>query len=115
MSGTEKIEGFYAICKARGLSGEQGVIIPKSNVKNLTLRDEILDALKEGKFHIYAVSRIEEGIEILTGVPAGKMKKDGKYPKNTVYGAVEKKLDEFEEQAEKNKSGKKHKSSKKSS
>ncbi len=109
---SEKIEGYYAICKVRGLTNDQGVIIPKSNIKNLTLKNEILNAVKEKKFHIYAVSRIEEGIEILTGVPAGKMKKDGTYPKGTVYGAVEKKLEELEEQTkEKNKNNKNEKSS----
>lgn len=68
----EKIEGFYEICKSRGLTGEQGVMIPEKNVENLNLNDEIVEAVKEGKFHIYKVSTIDEGIEILTGVPAGE-------------------------------------------
>ena len=67
----EKIEGFYEICKLRGLNGEQGVLIPKRNVQNLNLSDEVCNAVKNKKFHIYAVSNIDEGIEILTGVPAG--------------------------------------------
>ncbi len=68
----EKIEGFFEICKLRGLTGEQGVMIPKTNITNLNLNDEVIQAVKDGKFHIYAVSNVDEGIEILTGVPAGK-------------------------------------------
>jgi predicted ATP-dependent protease len=69
----EKIEGFFAVCKERGLTGNQGVMIPAKNVRNLNLDEEIIEAVKNGKFHIYAVSTIEEGIEILTGVPAGNI------------------------------------------
>lgn len=87
----EKIEGFYSICKMKGLNYEQGVIIPIQNVKNLHLPDEIINAVKEGKFHIYAVSTIDEGIEILTGVPAGKKNASGKFPAGTInYLAYEK-------------------------
>ena len=68
----EKIEGFYQVCKQRGLNGEHGVVMPIQNVKNLNLSDEVINSVKEGKFHIYAISSIDEGIEILTGVPAGK-------------------------------------------
>ena len=68
----EKIEGFYAVCKARGLTGEQGVMIPKDNVHNLMLKPEVVEAVKRGRFHIYAVSTIEQGIELLTGMPAGQ-------------------------------------------
>ena len=93
----EKIEGFFDVCKAKKLTSEQGVIIPKTNIKNLMLKQEILEAVREGKFHIYPVSTVDEGIEILTGVPAGKPKKDGTYPENTVFGAVEKCLNEFDE------------------
>ena len=67
----EKIEGYFEICKIKGLTGKQGVLIPKQNIQNLNLEDEVVNAVKEGKFHIYAVSNIDEGIEILTGVPAG--------------------------------------------
>ncbi len=67
----EKIEGYFEICKLKGLTGKQGVMIPEKNVQNLNLDDEIVEAVKEGKFHIYAVSNIDDGIEILTGVPAG--------------------------------------------
>ena len=91
----EKIEGFYQICKLRGLNGEQGVIIPKQNVRNLFLNDEIIDAVKKGKFHIYAISTIAEGIEILTGVPAGKKNKDGKFPLGTINYLAKEKLTKF--------------------
>ena len=67
----EKIEGYFEICKLKGLNGKQGVLIPSQNIQNLNLDDEIVNAVKNGKFHIYAVSTIDEGIEILTGVPAG--------------------------------------------
>ena len=87
----EKIEGFYQICKLKGFNGEQGVIIPKQNVRNLHLTDEIIDAVRKGKFHVYAVGTIDEGIEILTGVPAGKKDKNGKFPFGTInYLAYEK-------------------------
>ena len=68
----EKIEGFFEICRYRGITGEQGVMIPQENIRNLNLNDEVIQAVKENKFHIYAVSKIDEGIEILTGVPAGE-------------------------------------------
>ena len=84
----EKIEGFYAVCKARGLTGEQGVIIPKDNVHNLMLKPEVVRAVSEGTFHIYAVSSIEQGIELLTGVPAGRLRKDGTYAPETLFRKV---------------------------
>ena len=87
----EKIEGFYQICKARGLNGSHGVIIPIQNVKNLNLSDEVVNSVKNGKFHIYAVSSIDEGIEILTDVPAGKKDKNGNFPAGSInYLAYEK-------------------------
>ncbi len=87
----EKIEGFYDTCKMKGLNYEQGVIIPVQNIKNLHLSDEVIEAVKMGKFHIYAVSTIDEGIEILTGVPAGKKNASGKFPAGTInYLAYEK-------------------------
>lgn len=91
----EKIEGFYQICKLRGFNGEQGVIIPKQNVRNLHLEDEVIDSVKKGKFHIYAISTIEEGIEILTGVPAGKKDKNGKFPLGTINYLAQEKLKKF--------------------
>ena len=87
----EKIEGFYQVCKTRGLNGSHGVIIPIQNVKNLNLSDEIVDSVKNGNFHIYAVSTIDEGIEILTDVPAGKKDKNGNFPAGSInYLAYEK-------------------------
>lgn len=93
----EKIEGFYAICKNRGLTGEQGVIIPIQNVRNLHLSDNVIESVKQGKFHIYAVSTIDEGIEILTGVPAGKQTKSGTYPAGTINYLVYEKLKKYYE------------------
>ena len=87
----EKIEGFFQICKIRGLNGSHGVIIPIQNKKNLNLSDEVLEAVKSKKFHIYAISTIEEGIELLTGVPAGKKDSNGRFPAGSVnYLAYEK-------------------------
>ena len=93
----EKIEGYFEVCKARGLDGDHGVVIPQSNVRNLMLKQEVLDAVKAGKFHIYPVSTIEEGIEVLTGKPAGKPLPDGGYEENTVYGLVDRRLREMAE------------------
>jgi lon-related putative ATP-dependent protease len=87
-----KIEGFFEVCKEKGLTGNQGVIIPRANKDNLMLKKEVIDAVKRKKFHIYQVSTVEEGIEILTGMKAGKPNKKGIYPEGTVYGAVQKKL-----------------------
>ena len=80
----DKIEGFFQICKMRGLDGKHGVIIPKQNVHNLNLSTEVVEAVKSGQFHIYAISTIEEGIEILTGVPAGKKDENGRFPAGTI-------------------------------
>ena len=97
----EKIEGFYEICKMKGLTGDQGVIIPVQNVRNLHLRDEIIESVKKGKFHIYAVRTIDEGIEILTGVPAGKKDSSGKFPAGTINYLVSEKLKKYSENARK--------------
>jgi predicted ATP-dependent protease len=91
----EKIEGFYQACKAKGLTGKQGVMIPQSNVRHLMLKDEIIEAVKKGKFHIWPVSTIDEGIEILTGKKAGKKDAKGKYPAGTINYLVDKKLKEY--------------------
>jgi lon-related putative ATP-dependent protease len=93
----EKIEGYFEVCKARGLDGQHGVVIPQSNVRNLMLKQEVLDAVNAAKFHIYPVSTIEEGIEVLTGVPAGKQLPNGGYEENTIYGLVDKRLREMAE------------------
>ncbi len=84
----EKIEGFFDVCKSRGLTGTQGVMIPKSNTKHLILRSDIVEAVTQGKFQIYPVERIDQGIELLTGMPAGKRGKDGAYPAGTVFRKV---------------------------
>ena len=94
---TQKIEGFFAACKLKGLTGDQGVIIPHQNIVNLMLDDEIVEAVRDGKFHIYAVKTVDEGISILTGIPAGERGEDGKYPEGTINYLVEKKLREFHE------------------
>ena len=90
-----KIEGFYDVCKAKGLTGKQGVMLPRDNLKNLVLRDEVVEAVRKGKFHVWAVSTIDEGIEVLTGVPAGQRGKDRAYPKGSVHHLVEQRLFEM--------------------
>lgn len=97
---THKIEGFFDLCKKRGLTGTQGVIIPVSNVKDLVLKDEVVEAVKEGIFHIYPISHIDEGIALLMGVPAGKKNKAGNFPANSVHGKVMKKLKAFDKRAQ---------------
>ena len=97
----EKIEGYFQICKMRGLDGSHGVMIPIQNVDNLQLSDEIIDAVKNKLFHIYSVSTIEEGIEVLTGVPAGKKDKDGHFPAGTINYLVYEKLKKYSEICEK--------------
>ncbi len=87
-----KIEGFYAVCKAKGLTGEQGVMIPKLNERNLMLSDEVVQAVESGSFHIWSVADVDQGIEILTGVPAGKAADDGSYPEGSVNFLVEQRL-----------------------
>lgn len=97
----QKVEGFFEVCKEKGLTGKQGVIIPKANTKNLMLKREVIQAVKQKKFHIYPVATVEQGIEILTGVPAGKPDKDGNYPQGSVYGAVQRKLKRFQKSLQK--------------
>ncbi|MBC6951484.1 ATP-dependent protease, partial [candidate division KSB1 bacterium] len=93
----QKIEGFFDVCKAKGLTGEQGVMIPQSNVSNLMLREDVVAAVAAKKFSIWAVRSIAEGIEILTGVPAGVRGAEGKFPECTVNHRVEQRLREFGE------------------
>ena len=93
----EKIEGFYDCCRMKGLTGKQGVMIPESNVKDLMLRKDVVEAVKKGKFHVYAVKNIDEGIEILTDKKAGELNPDATYPKGTINYLVNKKLMELAE------------------
>ena len=93
----EKIEGFFQICQTRGLDGSHGVIIPIQNVKNLNLADNVLEAVKAKKFHIYAISSIDEGIELLTGVPAGKKDNNGRFPAGSVNYLAYEKLKKYAE------------------
>ncbi len=93
----EKIEGFFEVCKAEGLTGEQGVMIPDSNVQNLMLKEEVVDAVKAGKFNVYSVKTIDEGIEVLTGAKAGQRRADGTYEEGTVNYLVDKQLREMAE------------------
>jgi lon-related putative ATP-dependent protease len=88
----EKIEGFYEVCKLKGLKGDESVMIPKSNVQDLMLKEEVVKAVKDGKFHIYPVSTIDEGIEMLTGVKAGERRKDGAFEPNTLNERVDRRL-----------------------
>lgn len=94
---TRKIEGFFATCKLRGLTGEQGVIIPHQNIINLMLDDEVLEAVREEKFHLYAVKTIDEGLEVLTGLPAGEQDEDGQYSEGTINAMVKNNLKEYYE------------------
>lgn len=94
---TEKIEGFFDICNKRGLTGTQGVIIPFQNVKDLCLKDEVIDAVKQFKFHIYPITSIDEGLEILTDRKAGKKEKNNKFTENSIHFSAMKKLKYFYE------------------
>jgi predicted ATP-dependent protease len=88
----EKIEGFFDACDARGLTGDQGVLIPAANVKHLMLRRDVVDAVEQGRFSVHAVSTIDEGIEILCGSPAGERGDDGRFPPDSINGRVEHRL-----------------------
>jgi lon-related putative ATP-dependent protease len=91
----EKIEGFYDVCRGRGLDGEHGALIPKSNVQHLMLREDVVEAVRNGQFSIYAVSTIDDGIEVLTGVKAGERGTDGTFPAGTINRLVEDKLKSY--------------------
>jgi predicted ATP-dependent protease len=105
----EKIEGFFAVCKARDLTGAQGVVIPKTNIKNLMLKKEVVQAVKDGKFQIYAVTTIDEAVSILTGVPAGERKDDGTWPEGTFNFLVDKRLKEIAKKLKADEKGDKEK------
>ena len=93
----DKIEGFFRLCQERGLTGEQGVIIPASNVRNLMLHHEVVAAVQAGRFHVHAVSRIDEGLELLTGVPAGERGVGGAFPAHSLNGLIEARLEQLAE------------------
>ncbi len=101
-----KIEGFFDLCAARGLTGDQGVMIPHQNVRNLMLRADVVQAVAEGKFNVWAVHTVDEGIELLTGAPAGERETDGRYPPESVHARVEAKLKQLAECTEKKGEGK---------
>jgi ATP-dependent Lon protease len=90
-----KIEGFFDVCKSRGLTGRQGVIIPHQNVNDLMLRHEVLEAVENKLFHIYSVRTIDEGIELLTGKPAGQQGRNGKFPSGSINMLVDQRLTEY--------------------
>jgi len=93
----QKIEGFYRCCKAKGLTGEQGVLIPRSNVQDLMLRREVVEAVKAKRFHVYPVGTVDEGIAILAGVPAGEPDAEGRYPEGSVHFLVNRRLSRLAE------------------
>lgn len=95
----EKIEGYFDVCQARGLTGEQAVVIPAANTRHLMLRDDIVKAVESGRFHIFAVETIDEGVEVLTGMPAGRRDETGRFPAGSVNGLVEQRLTVFATQA----------------
>jgi len=92
---TRKVEGFFDVCRVKGLTGRQGVIIPHQNARNLMLREDVVEAVRKGEFHIWPIKTIDEGIEILTGVPAGELQPDGTYPEGTVNARVMERLREL--------------------
>jgi predicted ATP-dependent protease len=91
----EKIESFYDVCMAQGFTGDQGVLIPSRNVDGLMLRPDVVKAVDAGKFEIYAIDTVEQGIEVLTGVEAGVADESGKYPVSTVFGSIQARLERF--------------------
>jgi predicted ATP-dependent protease len=94
---TDKVEGFFRVCRARGLTGGQGVAIPAANLPHLMLSDEVVRAVEEGRFHVWALRTIDEGVELLTGVLAGERQEDGAYPPGTVHGRVQDRLRRYAE------------------
>ncbi|MDZ4345732.1 MAG: S16 family serine protease [Candidatus Binatia bacterium] len=93
-----KIEGFFDVCRLKGFTGDQGVLMPRANLRNLMLRTDVVSAVTEEKFHIHAVSTIDEGIEVLTGIAAGERDHEGRYPEGSVNDRVQKKLQQYVEQ-----------------
>ncbi|MDR1209738.1 MAG: AAA family ATPase [Clostridiales bacterium] len=97
---THKIEGFFRLCARRGLTGRQGVIIPWQNVGGLTLADNVIEAVRGGRFHIYSIQTADEGVRLLTGVPAGERNDKGKYPSDSIHGRVYKRLKDYYKRAD---------------
>jgi predicted ATP-dependent protease len=95
----EKIEGFFDVCRAGGLTGDQGVLVPASNVKHLMLRADVVEAAEKGLFHVWPVETVDEAVELLTGVPAGEKDAEGRYPEGTVNRRVDDRLATFAEKA----------------
>lgn len=93
----EKVEGFFDVCKVRGLTGEQGVIIPATNVRHLMLRQDVVEAVEAGRFHVYPVQTVDQATEILTGIPAGERDEEGEFPKGSINQRVEARLIELAE------------------
>ncbi len=98
---TQKIEGFFEVCRALGLTGRQGVIIPAANAPHLMLKHEIVQAIADGQFHVWTVRTIDQALELLTGLPAGERGPDGKYPEGSIHRRIEEKLRHYVEQARK--------------
>lgn len=92
-----KIEGFFELCRVRGLTGSQGVLLPRANLEHLVLKEDVAKAIAEGKFHLYAVGTVPQGIEVLTGVPAGERDPSGRFPASSVFGRVERRIIEIAE------------------
>jgi predicted ATP-dependent protease len=101
----QKVEGYFDVCRARGLTGRQGVLIPRANVRHLALRRDLVEAVREGRFHLYAVATVAQGIEVLTGTPAGTPDAQGRYPADSVFGRVQRKLQAFAERGERFRGG----------
>jgi len=97
----QKVEGYFDVCRQKGLTGHQGVIIPRANLTHLMLKEEVVSAVQAGQFHVYQVGNVTEGIQILTGVPAGVPDAEGVYPPDTVYGRIQNKLNIFIERGQK--------------
>ena len=93
----EKIEGFFRLCEARGLTGEQGVIVPRANVTNLMLDERVLQAVRAGRFHVYAVRQVDEALSLLLGEPAGTPDAEGRFPAGSVNARVVERLREIAE------------------
>ena len=92
-----KIEGFFAVCRAKGLTGQQGVMIPKSNERHLMLHEDVVNAVNAGQFHIWSIETIEQGIEVLTGVKAGKRGKNGRFSRGSLFQIVDQRLRTMDE------------------